>query len=54
MTAFTPTPIVPIQIRPDLTVHIQGLPHDLTKKEAEKIAGVVLAFASPRDRQYPR
>jgi hypothetical protein len=36
--------IVPVQIRPDLTVRIQGLPHDLTQAEADKIARVVLAL----------
>ena len=36
--------IVPIPIRPDLTVHVQGLPFDLTEAEARKIAAVVTAM----------
>ncbi|HEX3536259.1 MAG TPA: hypothetical protein VHU15_05795 [Stellaceae bacterium] len=37
--------IVPIPIRPDLTVYIQGLPYDLSETEARKIAAVVTAMA---------
>jgi len=37
--------IVPIPIRADLTVRIQGLPFDLTQAEAQKIAAVVTAMA---------
>ncbi len=37
--------ILPIPIRPDLTVKIQGLPYDLTVHEANKIANVVKAMA---------
>jgi hypothetical protein len=37
--------ILPIPIRADLTVYIQGLPFDLTTGEARKIAGVVTAMA---------
>jgi len=37
--------ILPIPIRADLTVMIQGLPYDLTIAEAKKIAGVVQAMA---------
>lgn len=37
--------IVPIALRADLTVHIQGLPFDLTTREAKKIANVILAMA---------
>src|SRR5690606_2685952 len=33
--------IVPIQIRPDVTIRIQGLPFDLTEAEAKRIANVV-------------
>lgn len=44
-----PTPvgdnILPIPIRADLTVRIQGLPFDLTPGEAQKIAAVVTAMA---------
>jgi len=36
--------IVPIPIRSDLTIHIQGLPFDLSKSEAQKISNVVLAM----------
>lgn len=41
--------IIPISIRKDCTVHILDLPRDLTRAEADKIAAVVLAFASPGD-----
>lgn len=36
--------IVPIPIRPDLTIHVQGIPFDLTESEARKIAAVVTAM----------
>ncbi len=36
--------IVPIPIRVDLTVHVQGIPFDLTEAEARKIAAVVTAM----------
>jgi hypothetical protein len=39
--------IVPIPIRPDLTVHVQGIPFDLTEGEARKIAAVVTAMVQP-------
>lgn len=39
--------ILPIPIRADLTIFIQGLPYDLTESEARKIAGVVTAMAQP-------
>lgn len=39
--------IIPIPIRPDLTVKIQGLPFDLKAAEANKIANVIKAMASP-------
>jgi hypothetical protein len=38
--------ILPIPIRPDLTIKIQGLPFDLTPSEANKIANVIKALAS--------
>lgn len=38
--------ILPIPIRPDITVFIQGLPYDLTEAEASKIANVVRAMAT--------
>jgi hypothetical protein len=37
--------ILPIPIRVDLVIYIQGLPYDLTESEARKIAGVVNAMA---------
>lgn len=37
--------ILPIPIRQNLTVLIQGLPYDLTAAEAKKIAGVIQALA---------
>ena len=37
--------IIPIPLRADLTVHVQGLPFDLTTREAKKIANVILAMA---------
>lgn len=37
--------IVPIPLRADLTIHVQGLPFDLTGREAKKIANVILAMA---------
>jgi hypothetical protein len=42
-----PIDILPIQIREDVTVQIAGIPHDLTREEAQKIARVVLALAEP-------
>jgi hypothetical protein len=38
--------ILPIPIRANLVVFVQGLPHDLTKAEANKIANVVKAMGS--------
>jgi hypothetical protein len=40
--------ILPIPIRADLIVHVQGLPYDLTEAEARKIANVILAMAAPK------
>lgn len=37
--------ILPIPIRADLTVYVQGLPYDLTQAEALKIANVIRAMA---------
>lgn len=42
----TSVSILPIPIRPDLTIKIQGLPYDLTPAEANKIAAVVKAMAA--------
>jgi hypothetical protein len=35
----------PIPIRPNIVVHLVGVPNDLTKREAAKIANVVVALA---------
>ncbi|WP_339742807.1 hypothetical protein [uncultured Maricaulis sp.] len=40
------TSIIPIPIRADLTVHIQGIPFDMTQGEARRIANVIVALAS--------
>lgn len=42
--ARPPSDILPIRIRPDLTVQIAHIPHDLTEKEAQKIAAVIMAM----------
>ncbi len=39
--------ILPIQIRPDSTVFVQGLPYDLSEAEATKIANVIKAHVLP-------
>ena len=39
--------IVPIPIRRDITVYVQGLPFDLNEAEAERIANVIRAMATP-------
>lgn len=39
--------ILPIPIRADKTVYVQGLPFDLTSAEATKIANVIKAMAMP-------
>jgi hypothetical protein len=44
--AFDTASILPIPIRADLVVRIQGLPFDMTTAEARKIANVVLAMAT--------
>jgi len=36
--------IIPIEIRPGHYVRIHGIPHDLKRTEAEKVAGVVYAL----------
>jgi hypothetical protein len=41
--------ILQIQIRPDATVCIHPIPHDLTKAEANKLANVIMAMAEPPD-----
>jgi hypothetical protein len=40
-----PSDIIPIALRPDISVYLANLPLDLTRGEAEKIARVVRAFA---------
>lgn len=46
----TPLPtganILPVPLRPDLTIQIAGLPFDLTPAEAKKIANIILAHAT--------
>jgi hypothetical protein len=42
----TSVSVLPIPIRTDLVVQIQGLPYDLTPQEASKIANVIRAMAS--------
>ena len=37
--------VLPIPIRADLTIYVQGLPFDLTEAEARKIANVITAMA---------
>jgi len=44
-SAMASSNILPIPLRADLTVFIQGLPFDLTAPEARKISNVVLAMA---------
>jgi hypothetical protein len=36
--------IIPIQLRPDVTVRIQGIPHDLTDAEADRIERIITAM----------
>lgn len=40
---------LPVQLRPNLTVRIFGLPFDLTQQEAKKIANIILAHAMSSD-----
>jgi hypothetical protein len=37
--------ILPVPLRPELTIQIAGLPFDLTPAEAKKIANIILAHA---------
>jgi hypothetical protein len=55
ITYFTPPPIVPIPLRSDLTVYIQGMPMDMTYEEACKISRVIMAlsFALPKPVEVP-
>ena len=43
---FSEENILPIPLRADLTVRIQGLPFDMTLVEARRVANVVLALAN--------
>ena len=43
---FDNVSILPIPLRTDLVVRIQGLPFDLSEQEARKIAAVVMAMAA--------
>jgi hypothetical protein len=38
--------ILPVKLRPDLVVRIQGLPHDLTSAEANRLCTVLRAFVA--------
>jgi len=42
--------IVPVRIRENLVVRIAGIPWNLSKSEASRVARVVRAFATPRPR----
>lgn len=44
-TNLSQTHSLPIPLRPDLTVFVHGVPFDLSKAEARRIANVVLAMA---------
>lgn len=39
--------VLPIALRPNLTIQIAGLPFDLKKSEAQKLANIILAHALP-------
>lgn len=39
----------PVPIRPDVVIKISGIPSDLTKKEASKVANVILALATENE-----
>jgi len=48
----SPTDVIfPVPIRPDVVVKIVGVPSDLTKREAAKIANVIAALATVDDGQ---
>lgn len=36
--------VVSIVLRPDITLHIAGIPHNMTEAEARKITAIVLAY----------
>ena len=37
--------VIPIPLRSDLIVHVQGIPFDLNRSEAQRIANVILALS---------
>ncbi len=39
--------VLPVALRPDLIVQIAGLPYDLSKVEAQRLANIILAHAVP-------
>lgn len=49
VAAVTPPPsagVIPIPIRSDLVVQIHGIPFDLSRAEAQRVANVILALAN--------
>lgn len=40
-----PDDTITVMIRPDLPVHILGLPHDLRQHEADRISRIITAHA---------
>ncbi|MBD59958.1 MAG: hypothetical protein CL808_07555 [Citromicrobium sp.] len=48
-THFEAATILPIPLRQNLIVRIQGLPFDMTASEAKKIANVVIAMATQEE-----
>jgi len=44
--AVSPANVIPIQIRPDLTIRVGPVPYDLTAAEAKRVANVIMALAS--------
>lgn len=45
VTMFTDG-VLPIKIRDDIIVRVAHLPHDLTKKEADKIIRIIMAHVN--------
>jgi hypothetical protein len=45
MSRASPTNIVPVQIRENLTISVGPIPFDLTEAEAKRVANVILALA---------
>lgn len=46
LASFVAPNILPIQLRENLTIQIQGLPFNLSKAEAQKLSNVILALAT--------